>query len=136
MHESECKRKRDADVAVNRVERRKPKRDGIAEKRNGGSAKSNGSNAGEPSGDITVWDEILFPFDPALAESLSLEGTRVERYGDAAVQQIEEKYTCDSTGRVTVSIRNTASHYGRGYPLSKWSGKTEGVKPSGKKRKR
>ncbi len=24
---------------------------------------------GQPSGDITVWDEILFPFDPALADA-------------------------------------------------------------------
>ena len=28
---------------------------------------------GQPSGDITVWDEILFPFDPALADARSLD---------------------------------------------------------------
>ena len=28
---------------------------------------------GQPSGDITVWDEILFPFDPVLAEAQALE---------------------------------------------------------------
>ena len=33
---------------------------------------------GQPSGDITVWDEILFPFDPALADTRSLETLPVE----------------------------------------------------------
>ena len=28
---------------------------------------------GQPSGDITVWDEILFPFDPALADARTLD---------------------------------------------------------------
>jgi len=92
--------------------------------------------SGKPTGDLTVWDEILFPFDPALAESRSLENAPVERSAAAAIQQIEEKYSCDSTGRVTVSIRNAASHYGREYPLSRWSGKSPVVKPSARKRVR
>ena len=29
---------------------------------------------GQPSGDITVWDEILFPFDPTLADMRALAG--------------------------------------------------------------
>jgi molecular chaperone DnaK len=91
---------------------------------------------GQPSGDLTVWDEILFPFDPALTESLNLDSAPVERSAAAAIQQIEEKYSCDSTGRVTVSIRNASSHYSREYPLSRWSGKAPVVKPSGRKRAR
>ena len=91
---------------------------------------------GQPSGDLTVWDEIRFAFDPALAESLTLELTPVALSDAAALQQIEERYACDSTGRVTVSILNASSHYAREYPLSRWSDKAAVVKPSGRKRKR
>jgi molecular chaperone DnaK (HSP70) len=92
-------------------------------------------DAGEPSGDITVWDEILFPFDPALAEVAALDGVPVER-GPGQGQQIEERYSCDSTGMVTVTIRNLMSHYGRQYALGRWSGKSKVVKPPVKKRSR
>lgn len=91
---------------------------------------------GEPSGDITVWDEILFPFDPALADTRALAGLPVEKSSAAAAQEIEELYSCDSTGVVTVTIRNTVSHYGRQFKLGRWSGKTEVVRPSSKKRAR
>ncbi len=58
---------------------------------------------GQPSGDITVWDEILFPFDPTLAETRSLESLPVGRSERAAIQQIEEQYACDAAGVVTVT---------------------------------
>ncbi|HXP87394.1 MAG TPA: Hsp70 family protein [Bryobacteraceae bacterium] len=90
---------------------------------------------GDPTGDITVWDEILFPFDPALAEVKALEGVPVER-GPGEGQQIEERYSCDSTGIVTVTIRNLSSHYGRQYQLGRWSGKSKVVKPAARKRSR
>ena len=35
---------------------------------------------GQPSGDIAVWDEILFPFDPALADARALESTGSESF--------------------------------------------------------
>jgi molecular chaperone DnaK len=94
---------------------------------------------GEPSGDITVWDEILFPFDPALAESKTLDDVEVERgpldgYGQG--QQIEERYSCDATGMVTVTIRNLTANYGRKYQLGRWSGKSKVVKPAARKRSR
>ena len=41
---------------------------------------------GQPSGDITVWDEILFPFDPALADVHALEGIAVEHFPAASDQ--------------------------------------------------
>jgi molecular chaperone DnaK (HSP70) len=91
--------------------------------------------AAEPTGDITVWDEILFPFDPALAEVTALQGVPVER-GLGEGQQIEERYSCDSTGMVTVTIRNLSSHYGRRYQLGRWSGKSKVVKPAARKRSR
>jgi molecular chaperone DnaK (HSP70) len=91
---------------------------------------------GQPSGDITVWDEILFPFDPVLADVRTLDTLRVDRSDRAAVQQIEEQYACDAAGVVTVTIRNLTSHYGREYKLGRWSGKTAVLTPAARKRAR
>jgi len=91
---------------------------------------------GQPSGDITVWDEILFPFDPALADVRALDATLVSHSDCARIQQIEEQYACDAAGVVTVTIRNLTSHYGREYKLGRWSGKTAVVKPAMRKRAR
>jgi molecular chaperone DnaK (HSP70) len=90
---------------------------------------------GQPVGDITVWDEILFPFDPALAESRTLEALPVHHSDSAAIQQIEEQYACDAAGVVTVTIRNLTSHYGREYQLGRWNGTTV-VAPAVRKRMR
>jgi molecular chaperone DnaK (HSP70) len=91
---------------------------------------------GQPSGDITVWDEILFPFDPMLAETRQLESTPVHHSDRAAIQQIEEDYACDAAGVVTVTIRNLTSHYGREYKLGRWSGKRAVLAPAPRRRSR
>lgn len=90
----------------------------------------------QPSGDLTVWDEILFPFDPVLADARALEKMPVSRSDRAAIQDIEEQYACDAAGVVTVTIRNLTSHYGREFKLGRWSGKTAVVTPSARKRSR
>jgi len=88
----------------------------------------------QPSGDITVWDEILFPFDPALADARSFDEVPVEHSWPASHQEIEEQYSCDAAGVVTVAIRNLTSHYGREFRLGRWSGKTAVVAPRARKR--
>jgi molecular chaperone DnaK (HSP70) len=90
---------------------------------------------GQPLGDITVWDEIRFPFDPELAGT-DLEQVGVDHSGRAAQQTIEEEYSCDATGVVTVAIRNLTAGYGREYQLGRWSGKPDVLKPSARKRAR
>src|SRR5262249_17240311 len=90
----------------------------------------------QPSGDMTVWDEILFPFDPALAGVQALETVAVERFPAASEQWIEERYACDPAGVVTVEIRNLTSGYGREYRLGRWSGKTAVMRPTARKRTR
>jgi molecular chaperone DnaK (HSP70) len=87
---------------------------------------------GQPSGDITVWDEILFPFDPKLANA-ALESQPVGRNLQAA-QHIEEQYACDAAGVVTVTIRNLTADYGREYKLGRWSGKAAVIRPAARKR--
>jgi len=90
---------------------------------------------GQPRGDIAVWDEILFPFDPALADARSLEALSVIHSQEAALQQTEEHYACDAAGVVTVTIRNLTSQYGREFRLGRWSGKTAVVTPRKRARK-
>jgi molecular chaperone DnaK len=93
-------------------------------------------DGGQPSGDMTVWDEILFPFDPALADVRTLESVAVQRCPAGPEQVVEERYACDAAGVVTVAIRNLTSHYCREYRLGRWSGKTALVRPQGRKRTR
>src|SRR5712691_4945787 len=88
----------------------------------------------QPAGDIAVWDEILFPFGPALARGLELEGVPVVRSGGA--EQIEEQYGCDSAGVVTVTIRNLTSQYERAFQLGRWSEKAAVVSPALRRRAR
>jgi molecular chaperone DnaK (HSP70) len=88
----------------------------------------------QPSGDITVWDEIHFPFDPALADARTFDMVPVEHSWPASHQEIEEHYSCDAAGVVTVEIRNLTSHYGREFRLGRWSGKTAVLSPKARRR--
>jgi molecular chaperone DnaK (HSP70) len=89
---------------------------------------------GDPQGDITVWDEILFPIDAALSEELDLSTLNVERRAADQGQRIEETYLCDSSGSVTVVIANQSAGYHRQYRLGRWAGKDSAVSAKPKKR--
>ena len=82
-------------------------------------------DAGEPTGDVSAWDEIRFPFDPALADVENLAGTPVTHSADAARQLIEERYTADSSGAVRVTISNRTAGYQRVYRLARWAAAPE-----------
>lgn len=72
--------------------------------------------AGQPQGDIAPWDEITFPFDPALQSDHGLNGAAVTRgrgYGNI----IEEVYSCDANGIIEVEIADTTNHFRRRYRL-------------------
>jgi molecular chaperone DnaK (HSP70) len=73
---------------------------------------------GEPTGDVTVWDEIQFPFDPAVSDA---KGVEVAHSDAARSQQIEEKYSSDASGTVTVTITNISAGYQRQYQLGRWA---------------
>jgi molecular chaperone DnaK (HSP70) len=77
--------------------------------------------AGEPTGDVSAWDEIRFPFDPELAEAEELAGTPVIHSDAATRQLIEEHYTADSSGAVRVTISNRTAGYQRVYRLARWA---------------
>lgn len=75
----------------------------------------------QPAGDITVWDEILFPLDPALRDEADLSGVPVDRSDSVREQKVEECYTCDGSGGVAVTILNLTSNYRREYRLGRWA---------------
>ncbi len=73
---------------------------------------------GQPGGDVTVWDTITFPFDPALQDS---ENVPVEHSQAVTSHRIEERYSTDSSGAVTVTITNLTAGYTRQYRLGRWA---------------
>jgi molecular chaperone DnaK (HSP70) len=92
------------------------------------------TDEGRPAGDITLWDEICFPFDPSLRHKADLGGVAVTRREQAAPPEIEERYTCDASGTLTVTITNTSEGYSREYRLGRWAAASPPVIP-GRKRK-
>ena len=71
---------------------------------------------GEPTGDLTPWDEVYFPFVPALHAADHLQGISITRL-ERAAPWIEERYTCDAHGILTVEMQYQMGHYARRYHL-------------------
>ncbi|HSB16939.1 MAG TPA: Hsp70 family protein [Bryobacteraceae bacterium] len=86
--------------------------------------------SGEPAGDITLWDEIRFPFDPVLEQRRDLDSVPVEHTEAARNQSIEEVYTCDAGGALGVTIANLSADYKRTYRLARWAAREAPVKPA------
>jgi molecular chaperone DnaK (HSP70) len=71
---------------------------------------------GEPTGDLTPWDEVYFPFVPALHATDHLQAipiTHLER----EAPWIEERYACDAHGIIAVEMQNQTYDYARRYYL-------------------
>jgi molecular chaperone DnaK (HSP70) len=90
---------------------------------------------GAPTGEITLWDEIRFPFDPGLEQANDLGAIPVTYSEAAGRQDIEELYECDSGGSLAVTICNQTSGYQRRYQLGRWSSQAKTVKPGPKRKK-
>jgi molecular chaperone DnaK (HSP70) len=72
----------------------------------------------QPAGDVTIWDDIQFPFDPAVRNS---EAVPIAHSAAVTSEDIEEKYSCDASGTVTVTVSNLTSGYERQYRLGRWA---------------
>ncbi|HEY6293263.1 MAG TPA: hypothetical protein VI455_17060, partial [Terriglobia bacterium] len=92
---------------------------------------------GRPAGDITVWDDIRFPFDAALQDEKNLSDLPVSYLAGTAAEA-EERYTCDAGGTLTVTVGNLSAGYGRRYRLGRWAAPESPIVPAqpGKRRKR
>ena len=82
---------------------------------------------GQPSGDLTLWEDIQFPFDPALRGADDLTLVNVSRHEGAGCE-VEEEYSCDSSGIVKVTICNSSAAYRREYTLGRWSPRAPGAR--------
>ena len=89
---------------------------------------------GRPAGDITVWDDIRFAFDPALRETSDLSSVPVVHLNPGLQLQAEESYTCDAGGTVKVTITDLTQDYSRSYRLGRWSAGVTRVIPGRKKK--
>lgn len=83
----------------------------------------------QPVGSMQYWDEIRFPFDPALAGEADLSLVQVMHSGVAQGQQVQERFSCDANGVVKVELLNLTAGYARTYELARWSPKPEVIKP-------
>jgi molecular chaperone HscA len=81
---------------------------------------------GVPRGELTPWGEILFPYDPALAEQHDLRDLpldlRLSRGGEI---EIVEQYAYGRDGVISVSIENRTLGYSRRYVLGQGLGVAE-----------
>jgi len=96
---------------------------------------SHTSGDGRPAGEVTVWDEILFPFQAELADAPDLTQAPIGRSHWEQPQEAEEAYSADSSGAVTVTISNLTAGYKKTYRLGRWAVPQTPVVP-GKKRAR
>ena len=83
---------------------------------------------GRPAGDITLWDEIVFPFDPSL-RGQDLGATHITWSQAACSQTIQETYTCDASGKLAVRIANLSSDYADDFRIGRWASSTARLKP-------
>lgn len=88
---------------------------------------------GRPAGDITVWDDIRFPFDASLRDEKELKPFEVSRMGDGTTVEAEERYSCDAGGGVTVTISSLTGGYDRSYRLGRWSAHEPPIVPGRRK---
>jgi molecular chaperone DnaK (HSP70) len=89
---------------------------------------------GRPAGDITVWDDVRFAFDPALRDSSDLSRVSVAHLDPGFGQQAEETYTCYTDGTVKVTIANLSEGYSRSYRLGRWASGDTRIVPGRKKK--
>jgi molecular chaperone DnaK (HSP70) len=88
---------------------------------------------GRPAGDITIWDDIRFPFDPSLRDNATLDQVSVGYLSNGHRCEAEESYACDRSGVVTVTIANLPEGYNRSYRLGRWATSDALVVPGRKK---
>jgi molecular chaperone DnaK (HSP70) len=70
---------------------------------------------GEPRGDLFVWEEVYFPYDPRLRQEADLAGIPPEKNSDLAVQEIRETYTYDRRGIIRLEMANLTHGYHKEY---------------------
>lgn len=72
---------------------------------------------GRPDGDVTPYDSVLFPFDPALRDQEDLRRQPVGRWNDGP--DVEERYVVAPSGAVEVTLTTQPSGFKRTFRLER-----------------
>lgn len=72
---------------------------------------------GQPQGEVTPWETILFPYDPALADRSDLEPFCGGRGPSELQEEIVETYEYTPSGLIRIAIENRTRGYRREYVL-------------------
>jgi molecular chaperone DnaK (HSP70) len=71
----------------------------------------------QPTGEITNWDQILFPFDVRLQDHPNLGAETVSRLREHNDVRVREEYTCDASGNLKVTISTEPAGYAREFSI-------------------
>ena len=66
---------------------------------------------GEPEGDIALWRDVYFPYDPGLKNRKDLRRIPVQMLPELSSQEVVETYAYDAHGLIRVEIENRTSGY-------------------------
>lgn len=80
---------------------------------------TNLDDARQPTGEVTPWENVLFPYDPSLAECSDLNPHLTNRSDSILGQEILETYEYAPSGMIKVAIENRTSGYRREYVLGR-----------------
>jgi molecular chaperone DnaK (HSP70) len=72
---------------------------------------------GEPEGDIALWQDVFFPYDPSLRDRQDLNLIPVVARPDLHTQEVIETYGYDPAGQVRVEIENRTAGYRKVFTL-------------------
>ena len=84
---------------------------------------------GQPQGEISNWDDIRVAYNPQLRGKEDLAGVPVERGWPRGDVLIEEEYSCDSNGGVTVRISDKLADFTHEFRLGRWSKQAKSARP-------
>jgi molecular chaperone DnaK (HSP70) len=73
--------------------------------------------AEEPEGDIALWQDVYFPYDPKLRDRKDLPKISVEKNNGVSAQEVTETYEYNEEGIIRVEIENKTSGYKRLFTL-------------------
>ena len=84
---------------------------------------------GQPQGEISNWDDIRVAYNPQLLGKEDLAGVPVERGWPRGDVLIDEEYSCDSNGGVTVRISDKLADFTHEFRLGRWSKQAKSARP-------
>ena len=72
---------------------------------------------GQPVGEITNWEQVLFPFDSRLWGKKDLDGEEVKPLIERDALSVREEYSCDGNGNLKVKISTEPSGNAREFSI-------------------